>query len=947
MTLFKPYQAILFVSFSLLIIGFSIPTQKDLGMYYFNSFEYDKAVTYLVKEGRVHSEDVFVLKKLKEYALIQGDVEKAFETQLQLLSLKPHNIEYLMEAEKLADWTGNPAKKLEIAEKRAELVREEDPLEYRKLLLKIAAGYGYLKDFKNADRLYKVLGEIGEQDSLEAAIRYFLARKDAPKAELYLSTYNDKYPNNFQFNTFYYQTLMYQGNFGHAFEVLVKTLYPGIHSEVGDEEFLKGLKLELTRTNAASFKRESGNFKKLIRLSYSLFDNAKEKMIQREDLLKIVDSMEGKLPGFGLEVLGVGVKAFNKGHLELYEHLIQLARRNTQEDFRDIHYELSEFFLAQKNYKEARHDLEALTERFPLNRKYWELLGDTYNALGEKKKAIEAFKKLYKLQKKKADQAFILKIPKENLFCDITLKKTPPLKRQKLSQEEKRLLSVEERLVDSIYSLDDRRERLVEFESFLKENPDSLSAKKGMAYTYFDLGNSEEALKIFREIYERDKLDLDANRALISDWIVNSEWEKVEEAMKIIPSKTSDYDEIFSEYYYEKEPKKYQTYCKSNISPGARMDCLYRQGKKAEALKLSQDLNQGAPTNCEFLVRRIYLETELGDSAWVTNQLNNKDERCLLPNQKEEISNFLYSQDLLRKSGEFWRYSQSFGFLKTDRFQLTDTEVSLMRKLRSWAIELGGNYWNVLTPGDAAFSFVTLGVTYFFRGGSALTVGPTYMFGDKNSKAGAFLRYFKNIKNTFFGLEGYSRKPLSFTRDLANEKTAYSAGLEAYGNHRTSDQHWVWTGIANLQDIHFLSEKSFFSQFTGEGLRRVYTNKKKKPLFLYTGLQVSNSNLSSAKPRIKENFLQKSLALHGVIKMEYNYPDNFMPRKWSGFLRFGFGGDLQRDIDFFKSLQATGRINKAISKRAKVFVGAEYYSEFLGVNRGSTEVYRLGITQDF
>jgi tetratricopeptide (TPR) repeat protein len=941
--LFRPWQASLFLAVAIFVIILSIPSRKDLGMYYFNSFEYDKAVDYLVEEGRVNSDDVFVLKKLKEYALIQGEVGKAYETQMQMLRVKPKNLEYMIEAEKLADWTERPEKKLEIKERRASLFRESNPILYRQLMSEVANGHRYLKNFESADRTYGIVGKFPESFYKEAAIKYFLARKKADQAEALLAFYSKDHPNNKEFNTFYYQTLMYQGNHEEAFSLVAKSLFPSGLFNIND---LSLLRKKLKNLSLKEFKKSKDKIENLITIAFVLF--VKEK--RSGDFLGLVNAMGSHLPKLAPLLMDLGLKAYGLNEIKVSKQLRELAHKNPGKDFRELYLEGAEFFLANNLGQEALFYLKALTRHYPLNRRYWELLAETYELLGDKQKAIDALMKLYKLQKRKVDQVYLRSLDKSYLLALVgdqsSWQNFIVPKRKVLTPAEEKLLSLEERLVNSIYSLEDPKAKLKSFQDFLEENPESLSAKKGLAYTYYELGEGEKARDVFREIYTISPNDLEANQSLVSTWVEEKDWNKVKRAMKILPNNGPEYDEIFQEYYFSKDEKRYKEFCSKTKNINSIIDCTYRSGDLERALFLTREHSKEGKSNCVIYLKRLYLEAEVGDPEWVDRELE-QGSSCLNQINRPALLKFVEGQNMIRGRREFWRFEQTLGLLETDQFQLGDTDIRLMKKFKKYALTAEVEYDKVLWRGDAAFSYTLLGASLYFDDGSAITFGPTFMNGDKESRPGFFSQYFRNMTNAFFSAELRVNRPLSFTRDLAIERTAYSSGVEFYGNYRTPNRNWTLIGYANIQKINYRDDSSTFSQVTVEGLKSLYTNEGNKPWEILTGLQLNNSNLASARPVIRDNFLNKSLAYHAVVRADYNYPDNFIPQKWSGLVRFGIGGDLQRDIAPGKSIQAMGQINHSLTKRSKITLGAEYYSEFLGVNRGDTRLYRLGFLQDF
>lgn len=959
MILFRPIHVALFLGATLVVIYFTIPSNRDLGLYYFNSYEYEKAVSYLLDGESLHSNDVFVLKKLKDYSLIQGNVAKAYQTQLKLVSLRPKNKEYLLEAEKLAAWSEKIDDRLSLKEKRALLELEENVSIGQQLLLEVAQGFRYIKDFENADRVYNEVSTFDSKYFKEETIRYFLARKNATRAEELLRSYSELYPDDDELGYFFYQTLIFQDKYHEAVIALLKDIFPQVNFKTLDITLIKR---SLQALQSSELKQKRGKLEKVLSGLYYSLRKGEEVNFSENDFLELVDAYNARF--FGLSRFLVELVRKEKGDTDFSLALTEKARvaadqGNTQ-DFRETHYELANLLIDRKNYSQALMDLEKLTKRFPLNRRYWQMIAEVYDLLGKKQKSIRAYFKLYQLQKNKVDQSYVRKIPLRYLFAQVSEIKNkyqggsfamPRFRPSAKDYEIKRLLSVEDRLIGAIYSLEDPQEKLQAFEKLLKESPLSLNAMKGKAYTLYELERPEEAMAIFKRIYQKKTNDPDANRALVNDWIQEKNWSRVESATKVLRDnyQQTEVDEILRDFYFAKDKTRYREFCANTTDKGAQIDCLYRLETPSKSLAYVRRLTEASSENCEYFVRRLYLETEVGELEWAIDKIKDqqRSRECMSSKTRNEIEDFIYSQNQLRSSGQFWRYEQSFGLLETEQFDLGDVRFALMRKLKTWALSFEGQHDRILSGGDANFNFANIGFTKFFKNRSAFTVGPTFTFGDKDAKPGFFARYMINLSNVFFSGEAFSYKPLRFTRDLAQEPSTYGTGVELYTNYRSTNRIYNLIGYANLQNVHYRGQSSFFSQITGEGLIRIYHDQKRKPLELMTGAQVSNSNLSDPRPVLRDSFLNKSLALHGVLKLDYNYPENFIPRKWSGFLRLGLGGDFQRNVDFFESIQFTGQVNKAISKRAKVFFSGEYYSEFLGVNRGNTRVYRLGLVQDF
>ncbi|MCF8059037.1 MAG: tetratricopeptide repeat protein [Bacteriovoracaceae bacterium] len=954
MILFRPWQRNIFFVTTLVVIVLSIPQDRDIGLYYFNSYEYEKAIPYLVQSELTSSGDVFVLKKLKDFALIQGDVKSAYNTQLKLVALKPNNQDYIIEAEKLAIWNRFYIEALELKEKRVDLLRNKSPLLADDLLLEVANGYRFYKNFKEADRVFLELTGSSTRKILDQAIRYFLVRKNADIAQKVLKRYMVLFKGNTEIFNFYYETLVFQNNYSEASLVLLRKIFPKDKWEKLDAKIVNK-KISSLDKKTVDENRDELEF--LIPLLKSNFTE--------EDYERFAVEVAGKLERTPLVFIEIGLVYLKETQTEKALRFFHLAESSPRNFFRETNLELASIYNDLKLYEEAIRCLKRLTKRYYKNRSYWGMLAEAYENNGEKEKAIKALLKQYKLEK----DIVILNFEKWVLngirFAQIGRISPSELANKDInkSKKEKAIASLEKRIVDSIYGIEDFDKRILAFDELLKENPTSNIALKGRAYSYFDKGDQTKAISLFKEIHELYPDDVDALSVLLGVWQKEKDWNSLRKAEK---SLKESYNEIelnilFRDYYWEKNLKQYQKTCQeltldkvyeSKIQDfeillqSAKIECNVRKGDIDNALKLSRNFQELAPNQCNRKIQRIFLEIDVGDLDWA--YLNTvEDKKCLERRQKDEILKLYYAQDHFRRGARIWRWEQSFSYLRAGDFSFGVIEEGLSRKLENWSLGIRGELTKVLSDGKSSFPLLGLEYKYFGQSGSVFTIGPTFLGNEKDTRLGFLVGYSLNQRNIFMSFNFLSNNPLRFSSNLAEESSAYASQGEFYLNFRSEDRRWNLLGFALLQNINFRESSSFGSQFTFEGLRRFYSNNKVRPIELYTGVQLSTSGLSSAKDSFSQNFLRKSTAIHFVLKSDFNFPDNFMPSKWSGFFRLGVGGDSNRGVDFFDSLQVSGAINKAISKRAKISLTGEYYSEFLGINRGNTRVFRFDFIQDF
>ena len=90
------------------VIILTIPSRTKLGILYFNSYQYEKALEYLSESESLKTGDVLVLKKIKDYFTLQGDIKRALEVMEKLqeylppsVMLPPRRLTTLLDQEKI------------------------------------------------------------------------------------------------------------------------------------------------------------------------------------------------------------------------------------------------------------------------------------------------------------------------------------------------------------------------------------------------------------------------------------------------------------------------------------------------------------------------------------------------------------------------------------------------------------------------------------------------------------------------------------------------------------------------------------------------------------------------------------------------------------------------------------------------------------------------------
>lgn len=93
-----------FSAVSITVIALSVPSPVKVALTHFSDHQYDVAFDKLYKEAIKNHDNVFALKTIKQYFLLNNQLDKAVSVQKSLVGLKPKNIGYIAELEKLLTW---------------------------------------------------------------------------------------------------------------------------------------------------------------------------------------------------------------------------------------------------------------------------------------------------------------------------------------------------------------------------------------------------------------------------------------------------------------------------------------------------------------------------------------------------------------------------------------------------------------------------------------------------------------------------------------------------------------------------------------------------------------------------------------------------------------------------------------------------------------------------
>lgn len=935
------FRAPSLIAFSVIIgalVYFSIPDKNKMGMYYFNSYQYETAYQYLNDANNFENGDLEALKRIKDYFLINGNTLKALDIQYKLISLRPHNVDYHIEAEKLCDWNKRPIEKLVVMEKRAMLYEGQRREE---LLIQVAEGYRWLKLYKKSTRIYKKLAQSNSKEILESAINYYLTKKDPNSAIVVLERYVDLFPNENKYGTFLIQSYSYVGEKEKAFwQALVQMGMPIALIKGDFASWLKGLSAENIREGWRAHSR-------LIYLSQEI-----NNLGWRETLISVYSQ---KLEGDTLVAFTIGESYFL---IKNYKLAYEYFRKSEvgPKDFRDRNRQLANYYSDMKRPKDAIRCLERLVSRYPLNQLYWELLGDTYEEIGEKKKALKAYMRLLRLESASYDRRVRKSLFSADLIAqsggpvDIPIMYKPANIRK---SNRKRITRVRDKVLAVAENLESPDERITVYKQLLERRPNDILLLKRLGFSYFDVDDIPNAQKVFERIYLLSPKDSDALEIVAGKKTEEGEYNETLKLIKELEARQelSVYALGLKEnaLYALKLKREHNKIC-ANITSGSQEKkdflvlknrCLTRLKQQKSALDMQKDLVQRFPEDNDLLLQKAFSELEAGNLREARSDMETLKSRKI---KSASLNSYLIELEEVVKQRDALVLFTETQYLKAEDFSYLDATQDLRKRVDSWGFGLSLRTFKLLSGGNSLFNWVSPYVSYFHNERFDMSVGYRFGLGDKKFDKAFFIsaNYFGN--NSFFNATYENSEALILTRNLVLEKQARARSLNLYWEKFLFKRGDLFLFNSILRWATFQNEEGEARQFTAEYLYSMIPEHKK--VDVYTGVQISRNTLSSDGFNLNENFLPDSLAYHLVLRAHYNYQSEDVEH-WRFLARVASGGDSKRGIDFGKSWQLRGEVSHFYGALRNIRFYSEYYNETVGVNLGSTFLLGINWTHRF
>lgn len=894
-------QFMLFVVSIVSVLILSVPSNLQMGSDYFDSFEYDKAFEYFSKAQKKDEMNLGNLKRLKEYFLVKGETEKAMLLQEKLVLLRPQNVHYIQDMEKLYDWNLMPYEKLQAEEKEAALV---NPTEAKRLYKEIAEGYRWLKKYKDANRIYLKLLQYNDPEISEMAVGYFTSTMQSGNSLQLLQDVSNKTKKPLYLR-WLAEVEESEGRFLKANEYYQKILSNALGKNFNLDQIPQYNKRVLT-DHISYFQQISKNL-----LSAG-------KVPESE---KLQSDLAASLPENTLLTYDLGYYYQDKGEGErALEVFKTLEKRITNPD---KVFGICNTYSYLKFESEANRCLQKLSTKFNRNIMYLEALGESYERLGQKAEALKVYEKILQLN---GDALFQIKteyllIAQNSLiqsdapvtWLEKAPKRKPRVSEEKLDNIRLKILSLQQEM-----GLTQKSEpHLLKLISHHPENPEY---HRQLGYLYSSQNRREEALKQFQEVYNLSPLDPEARFVLAEEDFRTQKFEDAWLKIKDVDTTKDSFRLNFKEEVLSAAGKadELRNFCLENGHESQELSirCDYHLGNKKTGLKrLETYLKENEESiSLRTLLISWYLDEEKVKEASVELdklELQNKASPEN-KNQRKILSQII--EDLNFRNA--WVVEATSRHVAMKGFQFNQANLDILKKMDGPGLGVNAQVFQ----GRRDFSLLSPYGYYGFKTGAA-KVGPTFSTGNKKLKSPFFAEYtFYGSERLYLNLRHDHSTPEFQLVDLAKEKRAFRHQTGAFMSYHEKDDYNFDLSL-NRNSYFFLQERGNDWQIFSEYLKQGLFHKN-----LSLGARVFALHLNSTGENIKRLHIKDAMAYFAVIQ----YGNSFLRKnhgQWNYLGKAAVGGDSQRSIGFgstsnyFTQLEYIRKDGKGVQ-----FFG-EYYKE--------------------
>lgn len=500
---------IILITLVLFMTIVSIPNNQKMGEIYFKSYKYDLALEYYNKAKALDSNSPIILRQLKDYFLIQGEVEKALQVQQKITQVLSKNTDELQELAKLYEWNNQPYEALKAQERLARLLPRDEQLT---LYNNIGQGYRWLRKYDDVDRIAEYLDRTEKTAYLISVLEFYISSSNFPKVIELTNKLESLGANSQKFKLVKAQSLEAQGR--------VKDAITGYKSALSDNPSKTTYEAYEIIPSVRFYSDNYPIYQKII----SLYERLEDK----EYLLKLYNEIYRIVPG----QYEIGLKAAQT-HIQANQP--EEAKAILGSLYKtDDHWNLYQSAIHLKELgqlKLARRHLEKAYKLAPNEPLIIDLLSDVYEDLGNHKRALKLQYRLLRILKRSSmlDDKFHYQY---NFY--LVAQSGGRLPR---NQKREKIKSTQERILYLLSKIGDKNTRHSELLRYVKLYPLDTNFKKDLAYSHVERGEEDQALAVFQDIYQINPLDRDATIYIADHHLKNGDEAKAIELLERIPPK--------------------------------------------------------------------------------------------------------------------------------------------------------------------------------------------------------------------------------------------------------------------------------------------------------------------------------------------------------------------------------------------------------------------------
>ncbi|PJB52402.1 MAG: hypothetical protein CO099_12830 [Bdellovibrio sp. CG_4_9_14_3_um_filter_39_7] len=898
MILYRPWQFITFVAIVLTVAFFSIPTSEKLGQIYFDSYQYDKALIYFNKVNTLDENNIPTLKKLKEYFLIQGSVPEALEVQKKLVFLRPKNISYLEELEQLYDWNQQPVLKIQTMKKRADLLPMNERIE---IYIEMFSGLRWLRNYEEADRL----AEFIQLDPIlnsnvnlnELIIEYYLATKKSEEAIHLLEKNVIKNPSDTRSIERVAEAYRFEKNYEQSIVYYQRLI--GISEN--DSSLVNSVAINIEKLKSTMIVKNFSSIELII-----------------DGLLKM------KRNDLALSVRQVLIKALPEDPYLKFILIESYLNNNMQDEAIKLleGFEFESIKNADSIYNAASqlNDIgkpeiavrlmEKLVEKFPRQSSYLEFLGDLYEKLGRKDKAIEIYFKILDFKKRVMlnQKSLLLALNESSLRNLPIIPKNYSFRKNPIFTQDKQVTRVRQKVLYLIDGMDSNDRKIELLEKLLNDSPNDKLVLKRLGYIYFTLGNAEEAYRFFDMAYIGSPNDKDVLEVLARRDIEQKKWVAAELKLESL-KRSESYVDLQEELLFQTESPLHENFCRSlalkdDVTLSEKIvlsRCYFRERKYKQSLQIANDLidHNSPDARFQFLALSSCLEMKNVDCAENKIQLLNTElqvsESEMRPYREylEEIKAELHRLNA-------WSFRTSMDVLVYQSWTSYKENLEIVKRWDQFGLSFETNYIHFAQNKSIVVKNLKVAGKYF-SDSFEISVGPHFYQGI-TSQMSPYLEILYSKKSSFMSMH-YSRDRSARSSKELVENNVRTHQLELYAEENLSKR------LSSAQSLSFFRAEANSEIGNGYNSRLDLLYKIWGNLPLWSGVVFGHSSSSekNGSTLFTNNYFRNS-SPYGLVlaKKQTSLVNKFPMLDWD--TRIEVIGDYDRGMSFARILNAFARV---------------------------------------